>query len=274
MADKFIQLHPTNETTNLIDEEVNLYPLIKPDSFKNFETAGETFEPQKKLVSGTNIKSLTVDEDVISLLGTGSVNLPALLLNIFYPIGSIYMSTVKDDEDEDVCPLARFGGTWERIKDKFLWAKGDDDELLSTGGSKDAVAVSHTHNMVTDGAHTHILNIVPKTLKGSFALRASQLPAVGYADTFLTESIENNGITFNIEKVDKSSNNNIELYGHIDSYSEKLKIDASHTHEITQSSSGGHTHTILPNTVSGVEETGEGKYMPPYLVVMIWKRIA
>lgn len=51
-----------------------------------------------------------------------------LLLDLTHPIGSIYTSTVSTD------PGTLFGGTWERIKDRFLLAAGDTYAAGKTGG--------------------------------------------------------------------------------------------------------------------------------------------
>lgn len=71
-----------------------------------------------------------------------------------YPIGSIYLST------SSTSPSSLFGGTWEQIKGKFLFAS--DDVLTNgvittagtyhvgaTGGSADAVVVEHKHTFAT-----------------------------------------------------------------------------------------------------------------------------
>lgn len=50
------------------------------------------------------------------------------LLDIIYPVGSIYVSTKSTD------PQALFGGTWESIKDVFLLAAGDTYKAGATGG--------------------------------------------------------------------------------------------------------------------------------------------
>lgn len=47
----------------------------------------------------------------------------------YYPIGSIYMSI------NNINPANIFGGTWERIKDKFLLCAGDTYSAGSTGGN-------------------------------------------------------------------------------------------------------------------------------------------
>ena len=63
-----------------------------------------------------------------------------------YPIGATYISTVEIE------PSTLFGGVWERIKDRFLLSSGDTYVNATTGGSADAVVVSHNH---TQASHTH-----------------------------------------------------------------------------------------------------------------------
>lgn len=55
------------------------------------------------------------------------------LLDWLHPVGSIYQSTDSTD------PSTLFGGTWERIKDRFLLAAGDTFAAGKTGGE-----ASHT----------------------------------------------------------------------------------------------------------------------------------
>lgn len=50
------------------------------------------------------------------------------IVNLVYPVGSIYMSTNL------VSPETLFGGTWERIQDRFLLAAGDTYDAGTTGG--------------------------------------------------------------------------------------------------------------------------------------------
>lgn len=61
------------------------------------------------------------------------------ILDFIYPVGSIYMSV------NAVNPGELIGGTWERIKDRFLLSAGDTYAAGNTGGSAKATLPSHTH---------------------------------------------------------------------------------------------------------------------------------
>ena len=86
----------------------------------------------------------------------------SMLLNLFYPIGSIYTYLPNENSDGKYpsvsdCPIAAtLGGKWTQIKGRFLVAAGQDEDsglnlnAGGTGGSKDAVAVSHTHNATAE----------------------------------------------------------------------------------------------------------------------------
>ena len=62
-----------------------------------------------------------------------------------YPVGSIYMSVNSTD------PSTLFGGSWERIQDRFLLASGNSYGAGSTGGSAKATLPSHTHTFGSGG---------------------------------------------------------------------------------------------------------------------------
>lgn len=61
-----------------------------------------------------------------------------------YSVGSIYMST------NSTSPAELFGGTWERIKDRFLLGSGDSYGAGSTGGE-----ATHTLTINEMPSHTH-----------------------------------------------------------------------------------------------------------------------
>lgn len=67
------------------------------------------------------------------------------IIDLIYPVGSIYMSVNSAD------PGTLFGGTWERIQDKFLLASGNAYGAGTTGGSAKATLPSHTHTVGSGG---------------------------------------------------------------------------------------------------------------------------
>jgi hypothetical protein len=76
--------------------------------------------------------------------GTGVASEEAIGLKA-YPVGSIYLSV------NSTSPASLFGGTWERIKDKFLLSAGDSYVAGSTGGE-----ATHTLTVAEIPSHKHI----------------------------------------------------------------------------------------------------------------------
>lgn len=76
---------------------------------------------------------------------TTTIDTLTIAINALIPaVGEIYIT--MSDED----PSSRFGGTWERIKDRFLLASGDLYETGSTGGESEHILTideipSHVH---------------------------------------------------------------------------------------------------------------------------------
>jgi hypothetical protein len=99
---------------------------------------------------------------------TGSVTVAnKLLVDLIYPVGSIYMST------NNASPQTFFGGTWERIQDRFLLAAGSTYTAGGTGGS-----ATHTLTVNEMPNHDHVLKVATSTTTASdAALRASGVKA-------------------------------------------------------------------------------------------------
>lgn len=67
--------------------------------------------------------------DYLILQGTNTQKIKwSALVNKLYPVGCIYQST------SSTSPASFLGGTWERIKDKFILAAGDTYAAGKTGG--------------------------------------------------------------------------------------------------------------------------------------------
>lgn len=88
-------------------------------------------------------------EELVRVKPTSGGNFNPLIV---YPIGSIYLSSDATN------PAVYFGGTWERLKDRFLLAAGDIYAAGSTGGEAE-------HLLTTDElpSHTHPLESITGT---------------------------------------------------------------------------------------------------------------
>lgn len=150
------------------------------------------------------------------------------LIDVIYPVGSIYMSV------NSVNPSTLFGGTWEQIEDKFLLASGSTYSNGATGGSADAIVVSHNH---TQTSHNHDL--------GGGNLRVPRFENDNWGYTSKREMSYTNGNKY----YPYSTTNN----GGI--------AEIANTGNATP-------------TINNSGEDGTGKNMPPYLAVNIWKRTA
>lgn len=70
------------------------------------------------------------------------------MCDMIYPVGAIYISTNSQS------PAELFGGTWQKIEGRFLLGASSTYAVNATGGSADAVVVSHSHS---NSAHTHTI---------------------------------------------------------------------------------------------------------------------
>lgn len=109
------------------------------------------------------------------------------ILNIIYPVGSIYMSTNSTN------PSTLFGGAWKQIKDRFLLACGDSYKGGQTGGEA-------THKLTIDEmpTHTHQLGLkhpggIPDTIPAGLDYTYDGINNIGaYFGTVDTPTAYNN----------------------------------------------------------------------------------
>lgn len=109
-------------------------------SEKVLDIALDTEISENLNVSG-NVRGNQLNTGNLSLSGKTS------LLNLIYPIGSIYMSV------NDISPQSFLGGTWERLQDRFLIGAGNSYNANATGGS-----TTHTLTIDEMPSHTHTIN--------------------------------------------------------------------------------------------------------------------
>ena len=215
-----------------------------------------------------------------------------------YPVGSIYLSV------SSMSPQTLFGGTWEQIQDRFIMASGSNYSALSTGGSNDAVVVSHSHSASaasggnhthsgsanSNGSHTHSIS------GGSHNHTATSASAGSHTHKFseymwrAKVSSEANYDTnqWIVAHTDKTTSRISSATSEFDTassgqHAHSINVNTSSSHSHTMTSAGSHTHSLDIDydgahthsvTVTSAGEDGTGKNMPAYIAVNVWRRTA
>lgn len=157
---------------------------------------------------------------------TGLKRVWSKVLDKTHPVGSLYWSS------DPTNPGSIFGGTWTQIKDKFILAAGDTYKNGATGGSADAVVVSHTHS-------------IPK-LSGSTNNTGDHTHSFSYHIATFGEVPTTHG-AMTVERYETER---------------KVSTAGAHTHSVTTNAS----------TTGSQGVSGAGKNMPPYETYYCWKR--
>ena len=185
-----------------------------------------------------------------------SVDTTQQILNMIYPVGSIYMSV------NNVSPATFIGGTWTALTDRVLIGAGSSYTVNATGG-----ATTHTH---TSAAHTH-------TTAGH-TLTVSEIPSHRHTpsnyDTAGSETGHKRQFTTNLSTGSDSVGRRTHATG-----SAGYVMSAKNSDDITSvaytsyvGGGGSHNHGNTGSTTPG--NTGSSSNLPPYLAVYMWKRTA
>lgn len=106
------------------------------------------------------------------------------IIDLCFPVGVIIQCANS--------PAQTIGGTWERIKDKFLLASGDTYTVGATGGSADAVIPQHNHlglyyNAISEERRTGWEN---GTSSGNYYMQPSYSVGNASDNNFVTGEVE------------------------------------------------------------------------------------
>lgn len=169
------------------------------ENYNNIIYGKENITDSLYINGNKKLDSTTIDKDLY--VGDTGKQLKDIksnqqIFDLIYPVGSIYISI------NSVNPKDLFGGTWEQIKDRFLYATQSTSG--NTGGSK-----NHTHSLDTN------------TAVG--AIRLNDGGSLEYAETTVSANITTNySITGTGGKGGSASRTNhyaMKLYGNTSSSS-------------------------------------------------------
>lgn len=203
----------------------------------------------------------------------------------YFPIGSIYMNI------SNINPSTYFGGTWERLKDRFLLAVGDVYKTANATGGSSSVTLTtaqipiHSHGL---NSHKHSYN-APNATSGSTTLTSNQIPAHKHTLKYIALRSNENGGELTVQ-----TDGNMVLYSSTtwDTNTRGVNRDkitwsiGNRSHSTSVENTGGsqgHTHSVTStSTNSGAasgntSNAGSGNAhnnMPPYITVYMWKRVA
>lgn len=158
------------------------------------------------------------------------------LLNLVYPVGSIYWSS------NDTDPGTLFGGTWQQIKDRFVLAAGDSYSVNATGGA--ATVTLSVDNMPS---HDH-----------SFSGYTGEMTGDTYSWWNMAGNKNGRGSGGRVSSYEFETNNGSSWYNH---NCIRYTINLSHNHYISGTTGPRGSGTAHNN-------------MPPYIVKYCWERIA
>src|SRR5574344_466117 len=141
---------------NAVVRSPNMQPNTLAIVTSNGGTTGST-EPSWT-AAGTTITDGSITYDIRPHLLTSS-DIMADILLAAHPVGSYYWSK------SSTSPHDLFGGTWEQVKDKFIYAAGTKG-VGSTGGAETVTLTvaqmpyhSHSITIETIAGHTHSISI-------------------------------------------------------------------------------------------------------------------
>lgn len=128
-----------------LEDDLNIIQTLSDTPTENATELKEKFDE-----SGNTIKKF-INETLIKEIEDLMIETEKKATLKAHPIGSYYWSS------ESTEPSLLFGGNWERIKDKFLYALGDSGKVGDVGGSS-----THYHTQASNtGSTTLTVDQIP-----------------------------------------------------------------------------------------------------------------
>jgi hypothetical protein len=207
-------------------------------------------------------------------------------LQALHPIGSIYINATNSAN-----PSTYFGfGTWVafgagRVPVGFNAADPLFDTAEETGGSKDAIVVSHTHTVTSSGTtggqsagHTHTFSGTTGGQSQTHS-HAISISDPGHAHGLGPQITGGGGATARISAATQNDGQPASTAGAgtgITATAGNASQDHNHDYSGTTSGvSSDHTHNVtVSGTTASAGSSGTNANLQPYITVFMWKRTA
>lgn len=201
-----------------------------------------------------------------------------------HPVGDYWWTSTT------VNPQTEYGGKWERVKDRFVWAMGDSDKVGNTGGAKTVTLTtaempshthtgpSHTHSLNKHvhamGSHNHSLNSHTHTMSHSHSMNHSH----SLSENTGTLGFGTTGETYaNRILVTGSGRSTVSYTGSTGTYSGSTGGASGYTGynaAIDTGEATGDTGTGGTGSTGSAGSGGAHENMPPYVCAYCWHRTA
>lgn len=191
----------------------------------------------------TNTSDISKIKSALTSRDTSTSSLFYQLMQLVHPVGSLYWSS------NSTSPATLFGGTWEQIKDKFIYAAGTYSAGTTGGAGTVTLTTANLPN------HSHKLTNGTAKFTGTSGTTSAVQPHL-----YLGSYSGNWG--------------QVAIHAKEKGYASTDSIDWAYDYGVEK-----HSHTFTPSgSISGqTDSTGSGtsfSIMPPYLVMYCWKRTA
>lgn len=185
-----------------------------------------------------------------------AADLKAQVLDMFYPVGSIHMTTATYN------PGTRWGGTWAqtaqgRVLVGVNTGDADFNATKKTGGAK-TVSHAHTLTMASGGSGT----------SGSTVITVAQLPAHEHPFQITTD----NAVTWKTAAMGRDGPSTNDAYIAVGNAVQNFALYRYRA--APTGSNAGHTHTTPAHTHTGTIASTVISVLQPYYTCYIWERTA
>lgn len=210
-------------------------------------------------------------------------------LQAVYPIGSIYINASSTSNPSSLMGF----GTWVEFgAGRVLVGLNASDALFDaleeTGGSKDAIVVSHTHTVTSTGTTASSLGSHSHTFSGTSSGQSathnhgasSSVSDPGHLHGLVAWGAQGGQNTSGgnpaYGTVPGSTTNTATTGVSVSTSIGYASNDHTHTYSGTTSSQDlAHTHTVsVSGTTASTGSSGTNANLQPYIVVKMWKRTA